>query len=123
MDRVFWITHKGSKILFTDYTNMSGEELVQAVAFVDTKVYSQYRNLRPGTVLAMADVSGSVASKKAISALKQSVRMWTPLYKRQAVYGLQPLHYIFLQAINKFARGSVTPFNNREEALEWLVED
>ena len=121
MERVYWIEYKEHRILFSNYADLSAEELTEAVAVVDAELLPKYRDLPPGSVLSLADVTNAVASKESIAALKNSVKKWQPLYKKQAVYGLSSFQRIFLNAVNKFSGGNIIHFDTREEALEWLI--
>jgi hypothetical protein len=122
MSRVYWIEYKGKQILFSDYANLSAEELLSAVKATDS-TFSQYQHMPHGSVLALLDFANTVASKDVISALKTSATLWRPLYKKQALIGLAPLHYVFINAINKFSGNNFRPFKSRNEALAWLVMD
>jgi hypothetical protein len=123
MSRVHWIQHNGKEILFSNYADLSPEDLMAEVLIADTELFPKIQHRPKESILSLADVANSVASKEAVNALKNSVKLWLPLYKKQAVIGLSSFHYIFLHAVNKFTGGNVIPFKTKEEALDWLTED
>jgi hypothetical protein len=122
MSRVTWIEHRGKRILFSDYANLSTEELIESVKEVNA-TFPEYQHLSPGSVLALIDFENIHVSKEVISVLKNSAVLWRPLYKKQAVIGLSPLQYMFVTAVNKFSTTDFTPFKSKIEALVWLVAD
>lgn len=122
MERVYWIDYCGVRILFSDYSNLSADALVDASKSIDAEVYPLCaRELEKGTLLSLVNVTNCVASQASVNALKESVELWHPLYKKQAVYGLTPFQHIFLNAINTCVGTDIRSFRSREVALEWLV--
>ncbi len=117
-----WIEHKGKQILFSDYSNLGAEELIAVVREADA-TFSEYQHNPPGSLLTLVDFENSVASKEVVNTLKTSAMLWRPLYKKQAVVGLEPLHNVFLRAVNKFTDLEFLPFKTRKAALDWLVLD
>ncbi len=122
MDRVYWIKHRGKQILYSDYANLGADELIAAVRETDA-TFSNYRDIPPGTLSALLNFENVTVFREVIATMKTSATLWSPLYKRQAVIGLSPLHHVFLSAVNKFSKLDFTPFRTREEALEWLTSD
>lgn len=123
MSRVYWIKHNGKEILFSDYANLSADEIVAASIDADAEIFPTCSHLPEGSILALVDVSNAVASKAGIAALKSSAKLWRPFYKKQAVIGLTPFHRVFLNAVNKFSGGNFISFNSKDDALAWLTED
>ena len=121
MERVYWIDYCNEKILFSDYSNMSAEDLVDISKVVDAELFPRFGDLELGTVLSLVDVTNCIATRASVNALKESVELWHPLYRKQAVYGLTPFQQIFLNAINQCVGSDIRSFHSRETALEWLV--
>lgn len=111
MERVYWMDHMGKRILFSDYSNLTAEEIVATSAEADRELFPTYQYLPPGSVPALVDVTNALASKEAVAALKQSAKLWTSLYKRQAVIGLTAFQRVFPAAVNKFSGGNIVPFD------------
>ncbi len=122
-ERIYWIKHNGRRVLFADYSKLSPEDVVETVETIDRDLFPKYKDLIPNSVLALADVSESNVSIESMQLLKKSIKMWQPIYKKQAAIGLGPLHTVFLNAINKFTGANFVAFKTKEEALEWLTKD
>jgi hypothetical protein len=123
MERVYWIEYKGKQILFSDYSNLDSKSLVEMATFASEELFEKYKYMPLASILSLADVHGSVASKDAVWALKNVVQKWKPLYKKQAVIGMTAFNQIFLNAINKSVGSDIVPFGSKDAALEWLVDN
>lgn len=123
MERVYWIDYSGVRILFSDYSNLSADALVDFSKSIDIEVYPRCaQELEKGTLLSLVNVTNCVATNATVNALKESVELWHPLYKKQAVYGLTPFQHIFLNAVNSCVGTDIRSFHSRESALQWLVD-
>ena len=76
-----------------------------------------------GSVLLLADFSGSKFDKAAIEALKKATVFDRPHIKRSAWVGMESLPKVFYENIKSFSQRALPTFKTREEALDWLVEE
>jgi hypothetical protein len=118
-NRIRFISHKGKKILLVDASNLSAEELVQLSPLALSRITAEPR----GSVLLLADFSGSKVDKKSLEALKPALVLDRPYLKRSAWVGTENLPKIFYEHLKSFSQRELPLFKTREEALDWLAED
>ena len=118
-NRIRFISHKGKKILLADATNLSAEELVQLSPLALSRITAEPR----GSVLLLADFSGSKVDKKSLEALKPALVLDRPYLKRSAWVGTENLPKVFYEHLKSFSQRELPLFKTREEAMDWLVED
>jgi hypothetical protein len=117
-NRIKFISHKGKKILLADASNLSAEELVQLSPLALSRITAEPR----GSVLLLADFSGSKVDKKSLEALKPALVLDRPYLKRSAWVGTENLPKVFYEHLKSFSQRELPTFKTREEALDWLVE-
>ena len=118
-NRIRFISHEGKKILLADATNLSAEELVQLSPLALSRITAEPR----GSVLLLADFSGSKVDKKSLEALKPALVLDRPYLKRSAWVGTENLPKVFYEHLKSFSQRELPLFKTREEALDWLVQD
>ena len=117
-ERIRFITHKGQSILLVDISNCTAEQLTAASELVPSFVATQPR----GSVLILADFTGSKFDKAAVEMLKKTTVFDRPHIKRSAWVGVEQMPKVFYENIKSFSQRSLPTFKTREEALDWLVE-
>lgn len=118
-DRIRFITHKSRKVLLVDLSNSTPDELTKASLLVPAYVTTEPR----GSVLLLADFTGSKFDKPSLAKLKEATVYDRPHLKRSAWVGTETLPKVFYENIKAFSQRELPTFKTREEALEWLVED
>lgn len=118
-DRIRFISHKGKRILLADASNYSAEELVQFSPLVLSRITAEPR----GSVLLLADFTGSKIDKKSLETLKPALVLDRPYLKRSAWVGTENLPKIFYEHLKSFSQRELPLFKTREEAMDWLAED
>jgi hypothetical protein len=118
-NRIRFIKHKGHKILLVDASNCSPEELVQLVPLVLSRATAEPR----GSVLLLADFSGSKIDKPSVETIKPALVLDRPYLKRSAWVGTENLPKIFYEHLKSFSQRELPLFKTREEALDWLVAE
>lgn len=116
-ERIRFLTHKGKEVLLVDVSHCTPDEISRIAHLVPSYVTSQ----PPGSVLLLADFSGSKFSKAALASLKEATVYDRPHLKRSAWVGTETLPKIFYMNIKSFSQRDLPTFKTREEALEWLV--
>jgi len=117
-DRIRFITHKGHAVLLADLSNCTAEQLAAAGELVPSFVATQPL----GSVLLLADFTGSAFDKTAIEALKKATVFDRPHIKRSAWVGTEQLPKVFYENLKSFSQRALPTFKTHEEALDWLVE-
>ena len=118
-ERIRFITHRGHRVLLVDVSHCSAAELARLARLVPASTVTE----PPGSVLLLADFSGSEFDKTTIEALKQATVFDRPHLKRSAWVGVETLPHVFYENLKSFSRRDLPTFKTREEALEWLIAD
>ena len=118
-ERIRFITHRGHRVLLVDLSHCTAAELARLARLVPASTVTEPR----GSVLLLADFSGSEFDKTTIEALKQATVFDRPHLKRSAWVGVETLPHVFYENIKSFSRRDLPTFKTKEEALEWLVTD
>lgn len=117
-----WIEHYGKRVLLADYSDfgVNAAALQQEIdALLDL-----LRQEPPHSVLAISNVSGTIATPGTFSALKSVLRVSNDFVRRRAVIGLRPSQMAFLEIINRLTgQVRMKHFATLEEALDWIVQD
>ncbi len=92
-NRIRFISHKDKKILLVDGSNCSAEQLQELAALVPTRVTAEPR----GSVLLLADFTGSKIDKKSLERLKPALVLDRPHLKRSAWVGTENLPRVFYE--------------------------
>ena len=120
-DRLYWITHKGKRILFNDFTGLSADDLTNQVRQNEQDAVRAGK-MEGGSLRVLTDVTNSLIFPAAADALKQLAESTKPYVTASAVLGVEGLRKTLLEIISKFSGRDIKNFDSREEALDWLVE-
>jgi hypothetical protein len=118
-DRIRFITHQGKRILLIDCSRCSVEELEKITGFVPSYVTAEPK----GSVLLLADFTGTPFDRKVVERLKQNTVFDRPYLKRSAWVGTDNLPHVFYEHLKNFSQRDLPTFKTREEALDWLVKE
>lgn len=118
-DRIRFIEHKGKHVLLVDISNCSADEVASTARLVPSYVATQPK----GSVLLLADFTGSTFDKAAIEVLKQATVFDRPHLKKSAWVGTESLPKVFYDNLKAFSQRDLPTFKTREEAMDWLVTD
>jgi hypothetical protein len=118
-ERIRFITHKGQQVLLVDVSNCTIEEMIALGRLLPTHLAAEPK----GSVLLLADFSGSKFDKAAIEGLKQATVYDRPHIKRSAWVGTEALPKVFYENLKTFSQRDLPTFKTREEALEWLIAE
>jgi len=118
-ERIRFITHHGKQVLLVDVSNCTTEEMVRLGQLLPARLASEPR----GSVLLLADFTGSKFDKTAFESLKQATVYDRPHLKRSAWVGTEALPKVFYQNLKAFSQRDLPTFKTREEALDWLIAE
>jgi hypothetical protein len=118
-ERLRKITHRGCRILYTDYSNFS--DWKDWKSLIDAE-----RALMPaeplGSVRAIAVFTGSRFSSEVVDAIKQLAVTNRPHMKASALVGMSALQQsVFLRGIERTSERTFGLFDTVDEALDWLA--
>src|SRR5438477_3836464 len=118
-ERIRFITHRGKQVLLVDISNCTPAEMDQLSRLVPAYVAAEPR----GSVLLLADFTGSKFDKAAFESLKQATVYDRPHIKRSAWVGTEALPKVFYENLKSFSKRDLPIFNTREEAFEYLITE
>ncbi len=118
-ERIRFINHKGQRILLVDLSNCSADEVATGARLVPSYTAPEPR----GSLLLLADFSGSKFDKESATALKEATAYDQPHLKRSAWVGVDSLPKVFYDNIKSFSHREIPTFKTREDALEYLVSE
>jgi hypothetical protein len=109
-ERIRFITHRGQQILLVDVTNCTTAEMIELGRLVPSYVSSEPL----GSVLLLADFSGSKFDKAAVETLKQATVFDRPHIKRSAWVGVEAMPKVFYENLRAFSQRDLPTFHTRE---------
>jgi hypothetical protein len=113
-DRVSWIEHKGTKILYADYSGLSGDEYLGVIEEFKNELLKQ----SPGSVVTLTNVTGSTVTNEVKDKLKELREQTKGISRKAAAVGVTG----FKKTIAVLIRKDLYWADSLEEAKEWLVE-
>ena len=120
-ERLRWITHKGNRILFHDFSGLGSDELADQVRQNEQDAVRIGKN-EAQLLLVLTDVTDSVIYPASMEALKQLAENAKPYVKASAVIGVTGARRTLLEVVRRFSRRDITSFDSKDEALDWLVK-
>jgi hypothetical protein len=118
MERVRIVTHRGTRIVFQDFSNvLTPEEGLHAIEEARAFVERQ-----PKGVLVLTDVTGSTFDQRVVDALKDLAEHHKPFVAASAIVGLSPIQRVVYATVVKLTGRVIRPFTSVEEAQDWLVD-
>ena len=118
-ERIRFITYRGQQVLLVDVSNCTSAEMIKLARTLPSHLAEEPR----GSVLLLADFSGSKFDKTAFESLKQAAVYDRPHLKRSAWVGTEAMPKVFYENLKSFSQRALPTFATREEALEWLVAE
>jgi hypothetical protein len=117
--RVRFIEHQGQRVLFINYSHCD-VAMLKAVAEEGHRVIAREQ---PDSVLTLNDVTGTTFDKESVAVLQSKVAANAPYVRRAAVIGISGLQRLIYEGVQAFSRRRIPLFEDRQEALNWLVRD
>ena len=117
--RVRFIEHQGKRVLFINYSHCD-VAMLKAVAEEGHRVIAQEP---PNSVLTLNDVSGTSFDKESVAVLQSKVAANAPYVRKAAVIGISGLQKLIYEGVQTFSKRRLPLFENRQEALAWLIRE
>ncbi len=116
-----WITHKGTRILYIDISNLKQDiESLQAELKVAASILEQETL---NSVLVLADIRNTTISKETTAALKNNAPRMVPFIRKNAlVVQATGFRKVILDSIGRFVGRAPMWFDDIEKAKNWLVD-
>ena len=113
-----YITHKGKKVLFVDYTKCKTPE--EMIVLLE-KAKDEYENSSV-KILGLSDFTGTFGTDAFMKRAKKLGPYFDQKTDKSATIGIVGIKKILLQAYNRFIKIKNIPFNTKQEALDYLVK-
>jgi len=118
MERIRFIQHKGTEILYLDFSGCQAAEVFPLIAQAKTVIASR----PPLSLLTLTDVTDTQQN----DAVNQQMKIYTahnkPYVKAAAVVGVEGFKKILLDTIVRISKRQIHPFDTIEQAKDWLAE-
>jgi hypothetical protein len=116
---VSYIIHKGKKVMIVDYTKC---KTVQETLDVLDLVRQEYLKTND-MIISLNDFSEAHGSNEFMNKAKQlGKELFDKRTTKTAAIGVVGLKKILVNAYNVFVKNRIYIFDNKEEALDWLVK-
>jgi hypothetical protein len=113
-DRVSLIEYKGARILYADYSGLSGEEYIEVIEEFKNELLKQ----PPGSVVTLTNVTDTTVTNEIKDKLKDMGEQTEGISKYAAAVGVEG----FKKVIAVLIRRDLYWADSLEEAKEWLAE-
>jgi hypothetical protein len=117
MSRVQFIEVEGGRVLEIVYAGLRTLAELERVAEEASAVM---RGEPPGSVLALADLTGVRYTLRAARILSEHAAANAPRIRARALVGLHPVARAVLGEVARLTDRPIKAFDSREEALRWL---
>jgi ABC-type transport system involved in cytochrome c biogenesis ATPase subunit len=125
MERVYWVQHKGKKILYLKYTGLRSTkpEDKKIVLGIIEQAKALTRS-SPEKVRFLSDVTDTVSDKEVVDALKEFAVYTSGLNKveKECAVGVAGIQKALVSMINLMSKAKLKMFDTPAEAMDWLVE-
>lgn len=117
MKKIEAIRHKGKEIFIVDLTNATVEEGLSGIKEATEKISKK----PPKSVLLLTDSTGATYNSTTSAAMKEFSKNMTPYIIGSAVVGADGLKKLLVSAVRVVSGRDIRSFDQRAEALDWLV--
>jgi len=118
-DRISWILYKKKQVLFEDYSNLKGNEMLE-VLYASEKVFGSLREPVP----VLLDFNNAIISHEFMNEIMRLGKKYDALIKKGATIGIagpkKALRSIYLMYTDQ--KHKSRNCDTKEEALEFLVK-
>ncbi|MGM5488247.1 MAG: STAS/SEC14 domain-containing protein [Nanobdellota archaeon] len=116
MERLQWIAHNGTHILFVDFSNMADEaQIIDLIIKIGEVIVQRDK------VLYLIDISGSVGTVRIMDAYKKMLESVKHRISAFAVVGATGLKKVLLGGVKPLLSVEMKQFSTIQEAKEYLT--
>ena len=116
-----WINHGGKRVIFVDYSHMSGPELVDLIKNARAEIIAAIEKGEKG-FFSLVDVTETVIDGEATSLFREAGSVMAGGVAGSAVVGIQGFRKHILRFINVLAPLKTESFDTIEEAKAWIAK-
>lgn len=117
--RVRFIEHRGTRILFIDFSGLqAAEDILREMDTAREIIRAQ----PPSSVRVLTDVTRARYTPPVMDAMKEFTAGNKPYVRHSAVAGMERVHRVLYRAVLLFSRRSIEIFETLDEARDWLAK-
>ena len=117
MKQVEFITYEEKQILLIDLSHIQPQEGISIIKEAKEQIIIQPYN----SLLILTDVTQAHFDAALVQSLKDFTTQNKPFVYASAVVGIEGIKKVILDAVEKFSNRKFSTFDNRMNALNWLV--
>ncbi|MDQ3555661.1 MAG: hypothetical protein M3409_02640 [Gemmatimonadota bacterium] len=119
MERARFITHRGQRILFLDFSELQEtDEILSTIEQAKVLIVQEPK----GSVLALTHVQNAKSHAEVTQALKDLAAHNKPYVLASAVVGMSPVYRMVLEAVRLFAKRDIRACDSLVAGKDWLVQ-
>jgi hypothetical protein len=119
MERARFITHRGQRILFLDFSELQEtDEILSTIEQAKVLIVQEPK----GSVLALTHVQNAKSDAEVTQALKDLAAHNKPYVLASAVVGMSPVYRMVLEAVRLFAKRDIRACDSLVAGKDWLVQ-
>jgi hypothetical protein len=119
MERARFISHRGQRILFADYSELKDPDQIIATIDAVRALVAQ----EPGrSLLVLTYVEGATTAPAVTQAFKELAAHNKPYVLASALVGMTPMQRVIFEAVRIFAKRDIHSFDTLVAAKDWLVQ-
>lgn len=112
------IEYKGNEILYLDYRGMNEKQMIQTL---DEATEQSLQENKP--ILLLTNITGTFVLPDFLKKAKEDGKRTKHLTLKSAIVGAEGAKKVLLKFHNLFVGSEMKPFQDEEEAKEWLVKE
>ncbi len=112
------IDYKGKEILYLDYRGMNEKQMIQTL---DEATEHALQDNKPRLLL--TNITGTFVLPDFLKKAKEEGKRTKHLTLKSAIVGVEGPKKVLLKVYNYFVGDEMKPFEDEEEAKEWLVKE
>jgi hypothetical protein len=116
-----WLDYAGKRIIFVDYSYMSGPELVDLIKKARAEIVGAIREGEKG-FYSLVDVTETVIDGEATSLFREAGTVMADGVAASVVVGIQGIKKHILRFVNILAPLKTESFDTIEEAKAWIAK-
>lgn len=122
-DRFKKIDYKGKEIIIIDYSHLSGQKHIEAIAKI-REIMTDMIKSGAHDLLTIVDANNSYVNNEVLDELKKFSTYVNPYIKKLAYIGIKGIKKIVIRILSVFtSKIDQKLFDSIDEAKEWLIKD
>ena len=117
-DRIRYMVHQGQSVLLADMSHCSAKDVGNIATLLPEFVTEHPK----AAVLLLADFTGATFDRSCVERIKVAMVLDRAHLKRAAWVGIETLPKVYFENMQTFSKRELSTFENRDAALDWLVQ-